>query len=132
MCSEQIGATNPTQSECNMFTRSALRALAVTAFVTGLATAQATPPKAPPAKPAASQGATKAPTAPAAKVLDINTASKADLMALPGIGEAISDKIIAGRPYKAKDELVAKKILPQATYDKIKTKIIAKQAASKH
>ena len=60
-------------------------------------------------------------------LLDINSASSDDLDALPGIGKAYSAKIIAGRPYKGKDELVQKNILPQKTYDGIKDKIIAKQ-----
>lgn len=59
--------------------------------------------------------------------LDINSASQADLDKLPGIGEARAKAIIKGRPYKGKDDLVQKKILTQAVYDKIKDDIIAKQ-----
>jgi len=71
--------------------------------------------KAAPAKPAA------------AALLDINSASVDQLDALPGIGAARAAAIIKGRPYKGKDELVQKNILPQSVYDKIKDKIIAKQ-----
>lgn len=60
--------------------------------------------------------------------LDINTASKEELSQLPGIGDALSQKIIDGRPYSAKNDLVRRKIIPQSTYDGIKDQIIAHHA----
>jgi competence protein ComEA len=65
-----------------------------------------------------------------AEKMDINTATKDQLQTLTGIGDALSDKIIANRPYKTKRDLVTKKVIPQATYDKIKDQIIAHQSTA--
>jgi competence protein ComEA len=66
-------------------------------------------------------------SAPASDLLDINSATDEQLQALKGVGVVYSKKIIAGRPYGNKAQLVSKKIIPQATYDKIRDKIVAKQ-----
>ncbi|MFA6504828.1 MAG: helix-hairpin-helix domain-containing protein [Treponemataceae bacterium] len=59
--------------------------------------------------------------------IDLNSATEDQLKALPGIGEVYSKKIIAGRPYAKKDQLVSRNILPKGVYEKIKELVIAKQ-----
>ncbi|QCI64428.1 ComEA family DNA-binding protein [Phreatobacter stygius] len=116
-----------------------LLAGALAASAAGGAFAQATQP-ATPARPAAPPAATSpaapAPARPAATtpattpqsaLIDINSATRAELMTLTGIGEARADAIIRGRPYRGKDDLPNRNIIPQGVYDGIKDKIIARQ-----
>ena len=69
---------------------------------------------------------TPAPAAPAASLIDINSASRDDLMTLEGIGEVRADAIIRARPFKAKTELVERRLIPEALYDKIADKVMAR------
>ncbi len=98
-------------------------AFLISAVALAPVSAQTTKKSAAPAKPAA----TAATNTPAVALLDLNSATKEQLMTLPGIGDAYSQKIIDNRPYRAKNELTSKNIIPEATYKKIAALVIAKQ-----
>lgn len=103
-----------------------LSALMTTLLLAGISMASGDK-KAASDQPATSAGQASTATAKAQELMDINSATKEQLATLPGIGDAYSQKIIAGRPYAKKTDLVQKKIIPQATYNKISGMIIAKQ-----
>jgi competence protein ComEA len=121
--------------------RRILQSLIVALAALGLAAGSALAQKAEPSKDAAKKsapapGATKkAPDAPSAKaeapksaeLMDLNSASESELASLKGIGPVRAKAIVKGRPYKGKDELVQKKIVPQNVYNDIKDQVIAKQ-----
>jgi competence protein ComEA len=75
------------------------------------------------------QGSEATDQTPSSAKIDLNSASKEELDALPGIGEAYAQKIIDGRPYKSKNDLVRKGVLPSSAYDKIKDQVAAKQGS---
>ena len=85
------------------------------------------------AKAATTKATTKAATtakAAAKQMLDVNSATKEELAGLPGVGDVTADKIIAGRPYKMKSDLVKNKIVTASQYAKIRGLVVAKQAAA--
>lgn len=113
--------------------KSAAAVVALVLFAAPLALAQgSTPSGTEPAKPAAKAATTTSThhhstSSKSAPKVDINSASKEDLMKVPGIGDATADKIIAGRPFKSKSELESKGIMNKAEYQKASAHIIAHQ-----
>jgi DNA uptake protein ComE-like DNA-binding protein len=95
-------------------------------LLSGLSFAQASSSTGGSAKTSSTAGKKK--KAAKSELIDINSVRKDQLQTLPGIGDATAQKIIDGRPYKRKNELVSKKIVSKSEYDKIKGQIIAKQS----
>jgi DNA uptake protein ComE-like DNA-binding protein len=116
------GSNPTTGSTLAKGTRPVAGAVARTKTTAGTATTTA--------KTTAAATQAKAPAA-AAALLDLNSASKADLMKLPGVGEAISAKIIAGRPWANKAQLLSKGIVTKPVYDKLSALVIARHAAAR-
>ena len=113
-----------------------MRALWIKAIITILAltfsatlslAAEATKKAPTAAKPEATKPANNKKTAAKQELVDINSASDAELKAIPGLGDAYIAKIVVNRPYANKTQLVSRKVLPESVYEKIKDKIIAKQ-----
>ena len=101
----------------------------LTLSLSGALAATPKPPAAPAAAAATVKAAAPAAAAKAAELVDLNSAPRPQLVKLPGVGEVIADKIIAGRPYKSKLELLNRKLVTKSAYDKFSALVIAKQAS---